>query len=306
MNRDPQIIGTAAHTAVVATETKLLLAHGRRFINIRKWLIDYGLATAGITPTAGDLADIANDLVPPSLRVDRVHPTAQAYRLAALVVAARLRELGWAPPKVRAVHESLFDGAAGTTLAAYTPDTGPGWTHGSGLTAATLNGSGRLITPACTPLVNVQAESGIVEADILTPSGADPWPSIGLTMNVNSSAVTVQLAFTMTETLLSLLIIRPAADGGNITLKSMTNPAGRGDTATWRLIRERDRVRVSRAGVDLMSVRLTESQQGILMGNTLAGIRVAGSTLVAPAFLRFKFWALRRRRALSLRGRQEL
>jgi len=292
LNREGQIPGTAAYTALLADERALVLQYGRRFINIRKWLIDYGLATAGITPTTGDTADIANGLVPRSLRNDNVHLNQTGYRLVALVVAARLRELGWAPPKVRSGHESLFDGPAGTTLAAYVPDSGPAWTHGIGLTAATLNGSGRLITPACTPLVNLQAESITVEADIATPSGTDAWPSFGLTANVNSSAATVQLAFTMTEATLSLLIIRPTADGGSITLKSIPNPIGRGDTATWRLIRDRDRVRVSRGGVDLIVVRLTESQQGILMGNTLAGIRVSASTLVAPVYLRCKLWPL--------------
>lgn len=290
-NREGQIPGTAAHTALLATERQLALTRGRRHINARRYLIDYGLADAGITPTAQDQADIANDLVPTSLRNDNVHLNQTGYRMVALLVAARLRELGWAPQKVVSRHISLFDGAAGTTLAAYTPDSGPGWTHGIGLTAATLNGSGRLNTPACTPLVNVQAESGTVEADIVTPAVGGGWPSLGLVMNVNPT-YTYQLAFTMTETTLSLVIIRPTADGGSVTLATTPNPAGRNDTATWRLTRDRDRVRVSRAGTVYLETRLSQEQEGMLIGNTLAGIRVNGSTLSAPAFLRWQFWEL--------------
>lgn len=42
---------------------------GYRFIDIRQYLVDYGLQLVGITPTAGDLEDIAVGVVPRSLRL---------------------------------------------------------------------------------------------------------------------------------------------------------------------------------------------------------------------------------------------
>lgn len=46
---------------------------GAHFLDIRTYLIKYGLDDAGITPTAADEAAIANNNVPPSLLDDEVH-----------------------------------------------------------------------------------------------------------------------------------------------------------------------------------------------------------------------------------------
>lgn len=68
---------------------------GRRFISVRRYLVDYGLADAGITATTQDTADIAAGNVPTSLRIDGVHGNAAYYNIVAQQVNARLRELGW-------------------------------------------------------------------------------------------------------------------------------------------------------------------------------------------------------------------
>lgn len=46
---------------------------GQHFLDIRTYLIQYGLEDAGITPTAADEAAIANNNVPPSLLDDEIH-----------------------------------------------------------------------------------------------------------------------------------------------------------------------------------------------------------------------------------------
>ena len=76
-------------------EEKLYLEYGSRFINVRKYLIDYGLADAGITPTAQDTADIAAGLVPTSLRADGTHFNNAGYAVVANIVFKKLQQLGW-------------------------------------------------------------------------------------------------------------------------------------------------------------------------------------------------------------------
>lgn len=46
---------------------------GQHFLDIRTYLIKYGLDDAGITPTAADIAAIENNNVPPSLLDDEIH-----------------------------------------------------------------------------------------------------------------------------------------------------------------------------------------------------------------------------------------
>ena len=76
-------------------EEKLYLEYGSRFINVRKYLIDYGLADAGITPTSQDEVDIAAGVVPTSLRVDSTHFNDAGYAVVANIVFKRLQQLGW-------------------------------------------------------------------------------------------------------------------------------------------------------------------------------------------------------------------
>jgi lysophospholipase L1-like esterase len=68
---------------------------GRRFFSIRKYLVEYGLADAGITATSTDIADMAAGKVPTSLRVDGIHWTQAASDIMAKITAERLKEMGW-------------------------------------------------------------------------------------------------------------------------------------------------------------------------------------------------------------------
>ncbi len=68
------IIGT-----VPATIDYLANAYGRRFVDLRSWLVTDGLAAAGAVPTAADTEAIAAGIVPPSLTVDGTHLTQAAY-----------------------------------------------------------------------------------------------------------------------------------------------------------------------------------------------------------------------------------
>lgn len=68
---------------------------GRRFIPIRQYMVKYGLADAGITPTAQDITDMANGTVPTSLRSDSVHWLGVGYTILANIIFQRLYEMEW-------------------------------------------------------------------------------------------------------------------------------------------------------------------------------------------------------------------
>ena len=75
---------------------------GEHFIDIRKYMLNYGLADAGITPTDQDKADIRKGEIPSSLRSDYVHGNKHYHRLLGEQVYRRLQRLGYVP----AAHEA--------------------------------------------------------------------------------------------------------------------------------------------------------------------------------------------------------
>lgn len=80
-----------AYMSAVADEnTALAERFGNHFLDIRKYLIEYGLEDAGITPTAQDETDISNGEIPSSLRTDAVHLNSAGYS----VVGHRLYKKG--------------------------------------------------------------------------------------------------------------------------------------------------------------------------------------------------------------------
>lgn len=86
LNRASQPSGSSQYNLVLAMENALIAGatSGRYvFFNARRYLIDNGLAAAGITATAQDTADIANDIPPTSLRSDDTHLTTVGYGLIA-------------------------------------------------------------------------------------------------------------------------------------------------------------------------------------------------------------------------------
>jgi hypothetical protein len=92
--------GTAASRA--ATETAMLTAFGRRYVNMRQWLSSTAaLLSVGITPTSDDTTAIAEGSLPKSFWAnttpgseDAVHLNATGYTAYANFIYARLVELG--------------------------------------------------------------------------------------------------------------------------------------------------------------------------------------------------------------------
>lgn len=68
---------------------------GVHFINLLEYLKNYGLADNGLIPTAQDTTDIANNLVPTSLRSDSVHFNDYGYIATAKCVYLKGKDLGY-------------------------------------------------------------------------------------------------------------------------------------------------------------------------------------------------------------------
>ena len=89
-------IGTTRYKLYTAANEQLAYELGDRFFDLRRWLIDNGLAAAGITPTTEDTTAIANDTIPPSLTTDGTHFTAGVQTIIGDQVHAKIVSLGWA------------------------------------------------------------------------------------------------------------------------------------------------------------------------------------------------------------------
>lgn len=85
--------GTAASRATL--EKAMSDAFGSRYINLREYMVNYGLADAGITPTTADNTAIAEGSCPPSLLFDAIHFTAAGYTLIGNLVHQKFKELGF-------------------------------------------------------------------------------------------------------------------------------------------------------------------------------------------------------------------
>ena len=96
-------VGTSNHTAIVKHNSLLKARYGQFFLDIRRGLIDRGLTLAGLTPTAGDVTDIAADRIPGQLMADSLHMNSLGYLAVSELIAEKLLQLGWvnelvAPP----------------------------------------------------------------------------------------------------------------------------------------------------------------------------------------------------------------
>lgn len=68
---------------------------GTKFVNVRKYLMNYALEDESITPTEQDNLDIENGEIPSSLRSDSVHLNAKGYHCIAKLVYERGKLLGY-------------------------------------------------------------------------------------------------------------------------------------------------------------------------------------------------------------------
>lgn len=90
---------TAKYTIadIVAVNQSMSRHYGNHFVDVRDYLIQYGLDDAGITPTGQDTIDISNGEIPTSLRYDTVHFNRYGYTVVANVVYTHGRLLGLWP-----------------------------------------------------------------------------------------------------------------------------------------------------------------------------------------------------------------
>lgn len=70
---------------------------GDHFVDIRKYMLNYGLADAGITPSDQDKADIRKGEIPSALRSDYVHGNKHYHRLLGEQIYRRMVYLGYIP-----------------------------------------------------------------------------------------------------------------------------------------------------------------------------------------------------------------
>jgi hypothetical protein len=82
----PEQENQAGWTAIFAIENALAVKYPGNFLNIRRLLIDRGLAVAGLSATGADTADIALDTIPIQLRADPIHLTTAGDAVVASLV----------------------------------------------------------------------------------------------------------------------------------------------------------------------------------------------------------------------------
>lgn len=87
--------GTTQYANVMAINADHEIIHGPHYYDLRGWLIRNGLKEANITPTASDLAAIAQDCIPSSLMHDNVHLNAVGRRIEAERIFEILKTKGW-------------------------------------------------------------------------------------------------------------------------------------------------------------------------------------------------------------------
>lgn len=139
-NSTSETTGTV-YNGIKTLNTQLQATYGSRFIDIRRYLIDHGMADAGLVPTTEDLANIAADTIPVSLRAsgDPLHLNSTAYGVVAQQVYTRLLDLGWlsgsypepvGPPVNENIlaSDSFANRANGTVLATTATDQALGGT----------------------------------------------------------------------------------------------------------------------------------------------------------------------------------
>ena len=84
---------TGSKTSMANMEKQFLEAFGNRYINTREYLCTYGMEDAGLTPSESDLTDMANGIIPMSLKNDPTHGNNYYYPIIANLVYKRLKEL---------------------------------------------------------------------------------------------------------------------------------------------------------------------------------------------------------------------
>ena len=74
---------------------KMAQIYGSKFVNVRDYLLEYGLEDAGISPTPQDTQDIADGEIPTSLRSDTIHFNDTSYPIIAKCIFEHGKQLGY-------------------------------------------------------------------------------------------------------------------------------------------------------------------------------------------------------------------
>jgi lysophospholipase L1-like esterase len=90
-----ETIGTQGYTDVTGINTALKAMFPQFFWDYRAWLVKEAIYELGITPTAGDLAQIAGDTLPSSIMTDPVHYSPATAAKAAARIKTELTNRGW-------------------------------------------------------------------------------------------------------------------------------------------------------------------------------------------------------------------
>lgn len=92
-----QQIGGAKYIKIQEVGAALTTMVGARYFDWRQWLVDNGLAAAGLTATADDLTDIATGVVPRSLRSPdlSVHHNDFGHLASAIGIRQKIQSLGY-------------------------------------------------------------------------------------------------------------------------------------------------------------------------------------------------------------------
>jgi hypothetical protein len=110
----------------------LKMRHGDHYFDLNTPFVAYGLALAGLPATGQDLQDIANGVMPISLRGegDTTHPNAAGYAVVGKLIANKLAQLGYSIGKLPAVIPGKVVG--GTAGAATSTTQALSWTATAG------------------------------------------------------------------------------------------------------------------------------------------------------------------------------
>ncbi|MBP3850239.1 MAG: hypothetical protein J6E43_05430 [Prevotella sp.] len=76
-------------------EDSLSRSFGKHYINLREFMINHGLADAGLKPTQEDRDSMTKGQVPPQMMTDGCHFTSKGYEEVAKLVFDKIKELGY-------------------------------------------------------------------------------------------------------------------------------------------------------------------------------------------------------------------
>jgi lysophospholipase L1-like esterase len=99
LNHDKYIIigltSKSYHNDVEEKNKQLWANFGNHFLDIRRYILDYGLEDLNIAPSDNDNIAIVDGEIPPSLLTDNVHFNESGYELISRLVYKKGQELGY-------------------------------------------------------------------------------------------------------------------------------------------------------------------------------------------------------------------